>query len=650
MEATRLNFYRFSFALVLLLCVVFAQGVSQAHATEVESPALGTEQEVNLSSADVSSGQEPQTETLQSAPSVQEEAPANNLNNQSIKEDAVQVVEDVLANTVVTDALADVPEDQRADAGESALEPEEGLSAQASTGYDSSHVNMYRLYNPNSGEHFYTSDIDEATSVASVGWRWEDVGWVAPITSSNPVFRLYNPNAGDHHYTLSSAERDDLVSLGWSYEGIGWYSDSADQLAVLRQYNPNAITGSHNFTLSAEEDRNLGSAGWSQEGTAWYATNGPTVTIVGRWLVTAAWGTVERYWIDSTGSIAHSRFVEEWEGAGYNAYATDSGAVVRGKFDAGNGYVIVADNEGRLAATADGADGWLVTDAYDGVMQRYYYSAAKRAMHSGFFNMDGAKYFGIGGQGFVLRGKMTWGDHVLLADNDGRLATGEGWMTSDLYDNETKTYFLEHVWADFSGARVGIFKEDGRYYFGVSGEGYVVDSKATAWVDGWWYMLQDGNLVDVAPEIHARVNRFVELMKAMAADNSHGYDQAHRWGEYGDYDCSSLVIHCLREAGFDTGDATYTGNMRSNLVENGWEWRTSIGAEEKHAGVVLLSEKHHTAAMISTTQLAQASINENGGITGGQPGDQTGKEMLVRDYYDYPWDGVLIPTPWVRLA
>lgn len=36
-------------------------------------------------------------------------------------------------------------------------------------------------------------------------------------------------------------------------------------------------------------------------------------------------------------------------------------------------------------------------------------------------------------------------------------------------------------------------------------------------------------------------------MEAWAADNSHGYDQANRWGP--DYDCSSAVISAWELAG-----------------------------------------------------------------------------------------------------
>ena len=136
---------------------------------------------------------------------------------------------------------------------------------------NSSSVDMYRLYNANSGEHFYTSDANERDDVVAAGWDYEGTGWVAPASSNEPVYRLYNPNAGDHHYTMSEKERDNLKSLGWNYEGVGWYSDETKTVKVLREYNPNAVAGAHNFTTSGDEDEYLGSVGWNREGTAWFA-------------------------------------------------------------------------------------------------------------------------------------------------------------------------------------------------------------------------------------------------------------------------------------------------------------------------------------------------------------------------------------------
>lgn len=131
-------------------------------------------------------------------------------------------------------------------------------------------IPMYRLYNPNSGEHFYTASEGERDYLDEIGWNYEGIGWNAPAEGS-PVYRLYNPNAGDHHYTLSTVERDSLVALGWNYEGIGWYSADESGIPVYRQYNPNAKAGAHNFTTSKQENDYLDEIGWNAEGIAWYA-------------------------------------------------------------------------------------------------------------------------------------------------------------------------------------------------------------------------------------------------------------------------------------------------------------------------------------------------------------------------------------------
>lgn len=135
-------------------------------------------------------------------------------------------------------------------------------------------VDMYRLYNKNTGEHLYTADVVEKNHLADIGWRYEGIGWKAPVKSDRPVYRLYNPNSEDHHYTLVGAERDMLIKAGWRYEGIGWYSASPSEgIPLYRQYNPNAKTGQHNYTLSKGEVRHLIGLGWRDEGIGWYGVN-----------------------------------------------------------------------------------------------------------------------------------------------------------------------------------------------------------------------------------------------------------------------------------------------------------------------------------------------------------------------------------------
>ena len=129
---------------------------------------------------------------------------------------------------------------------------------------------MYRLYNPNSGEHFYTGSVEERENLVVAGWIYEGVAWNAPVKTGEPVYRLYNPVNPDHHYTMSAEERDNLVAAGWIYEGVAWNSASPSNLPQYRLYNPNALTGIHHYTGSIEERDNLVAVGWIYEGIGWY--------------------------------------------------------------------------------------------------------------------------------------------------------------------------------------------------------------------------------------------------------------------------------------------------------------------------------------------------------------------------------------------
>jgi len=124
----------------------------------------------------------------------------------------------------------------------------------------------------------------------------------------------------------------------------------------------------------------------------------------------------------------------------------------------------------------------------------------------------------------------------------------------------------------------------------------------------------------------------------IAQDDAHGYDQTSRWGP--NYDCSSFVITAYQKAGVDVRSkgATYTGNMLHVFLSCGFR---PVTDGTLRAGDVLLNEKNHAAMYIGAGQLVQASLNEKGTVTGGQSGDQTGKEIAVVPFYQYPWDCVL---------
>jgi surface protein len=131
---------------------------------------------------------------------------------------------------------------------------------------------MYRLYNPNSGEHFYTASTVERDSVIAAGWNDEGIGWTAP-TEGIQVYRLYNSYAGEHHYTTSAEERDMLVSVGWTWEEGGWFSDVNQAVPLYRAYNPNAFANNHHYTTDWGEFVTLLDLGWQDEGIGWYGVN-----------------------------------------------------------------------------------------------------------------------------------------------------------------------------------------------------------------------------------------------------------------------------------------------------------------------------------------------------------------------------------------
>ena len=131
------------------------------------------------------------------------------------------------------------------------------------------------------------------------------------------------------------------------------------------------------------------------------------------------------------------------------------------------------------------------------------------------------------------------------------------------------------------------------------------------------------------------INAAVDELKAIAKDNTHGYSQANREGNP-DYDCSSLVIHCLDKAGFPMSKygASYTGNMIPALRKCGFKdvtkkinLRTGKGMLP---GDVFLNPGKHTAMAVSKSKLGAAHSNYDK-----KPGDSSGKEINTYSYKNY---------------
>lgn len=148
------------------------------------------------------------------------------------------------------------------------------------------------------------------------------------------------------------------------------------------------------------------------------------------------------------------------------------------------------------------------------------------------------------------------------------------------------------------------------------------------------------------------IDNAVSWAEKIAADPAHGYSQINRWGP--DYDCSSLIITALKYAGFDTQGMTYTGNMAAWLISHGFrniikEVNISNGSGLQRGDILLCSS--HTAFYCGNGKIVHASIDENGQTVGRTPGDQTGREICITNYYNKPWEGVyrLVPCVSVQL-
>lgn len=137
---------------------------------------------------------------------------------------------------------------------------------------------MYRAYNTVADQHFYATSLGEYQVAVQAGYRDESTGpggFQTLTTLANgalPVHRLYNLQTGNHYYTVDANERDVLLSInpppatgndsrttGWRYEkdeGYVYLASQAGTTEIFRLYN--ASNGDHLYTENpAERDSAL---------------------------------------------------------------------------------------------------------------------------------------------------------------------------------------------------------------------------------------------------------------------------------------------------------------------------------------------------------------------------------------------------------
>lgn len=132
----------------------------------------------------------------------------------------------------------------------------------------------------------------------------------------------------------------------------------------------------------------------------------------------------------------------------------------------------------------------------------------------------------------------------------------------------------------------------------------------------------------------SKIENAVAWAEQIAADDRHGYSQLHRNDP--DYDCSSFVGTALAKAGFPVSQYSTTRNLGAQLEKAGF-----VKAEKPwRRGDIHLAAGHHVTMSVDANRIVHASQSENGGIDG-QTGDQTGKEICVRSYYDLPYENIV---------
>lgn len=153
----------------------------------------------------------------------------------------------------------------------------------------------------------------------------------------------------------------------------------------------------------------------------------------------------------------------------------------------------------------------------------------------------------------------------------------------------------------------------------------------------------------------SKIEHYVTEAINIANDNSHGYSQINRNGNP-DYDCSSLVIDVVNRAGIPVKNygASYTGNMLHAFVSCGFidvtKYINLANGNGLKRGDILLNTYHHTEIYIGDGKNVGAHSDEKGGIKGDNKGDQTGNEISVTNYYNYPWQYVLRYTKDIEPA
>ena len=444
------------------------------------------------------------------------------------------------------------------------------------------------------------------THVQNVGWQSSQAyGAVAGTTGQALRIEALRIALDPGSYSGGIEYRVHIQNAGW----MPWVKANAQAGATGRALRVEAfqvrLTGDIAEKYDVVYAAHVQNIGWRYK-----RFNGATAGTTGRSL------RVEALWIDVVSKSRRSG----WYGSGTSWQYYRKGSPVAGQ--------------------------WLVTTespiADNAGLQRYWIDTSGKLAVSRLVNprtaVDRGSWVSYAtSKGYVLRGKHPVSGGLMLADNDGLLCSSVGWLTTSKYDGSSQLYRMEGKGL-YSIAKTGLFSVAGSRYYAWPQSGWVFRD-ATMKIEGSWYSAgRNGRLTPA--NLGAMINSYVRWAISIANDNSHGYSQVNRWGP--DYDCSSLAISAVRSAGFYVGAADDTANMVAEMTKYGFTFHSNMsGLRSGDIVWVRNNRRHHTEIYIGGNQLVGATGDEYGGIAGRHAGDQTGREIRIRSYYDAPWMGFL---------
>ena len=156
----------------------------------------------------------------------------------------------------------------------------------------------------------------------------------------------------------------------------------------------------------------------------------------------------------------------------------------------------------------------------------------------------------------------------------------------------------------------------------------------------------------------------ISLMQQAAKaieDAATGYSQARRWSFFNrvtnqiirnkDGDCSSVCAAIIKLGGYPINlgypdhSGVYTGNFAAKAQAAGFTLLPFTGLANLKPGDFVCKPGKHVEFVSSAGRMFSAWMDENGGSTGGRPGEQASHEVRYTQAYNYSggWTQVLRP-------